>query len=108
MSRTLLVWSPVPPKGCDSIWIGTPNPGLFPFCLLQFCTSILSTYLLFIPKGSQASFRSGVLLIDLLHPADLRFSSYSGLVSLAQFRPPVGCVVSRLSGQNRLNGFFGD
>jgi hypothetical protein len=54
---------------------GTPNPGLLPFCQQQFCTSILSTFLLLIPKGSQALSRNSVLLIDLLRPADLNFSS---------------------------------
>ena len=61
-----------------------PNPGLFPFCPLRFCASILSTFLRLIPMGSQASCRNSVLLIDLLRPADLRFFSHSGLDSLAQ------------------------
>jgi hypothetical protein len=84
-----------------------PNPGLFPFCPLRFFASILSTFLRLIPMGSQASCRNSVLLIDLLRPADLNVLPYSGLDSLAQFCPLVGCVATGRSGQNRLNGFFG-
>jgi hypothetical protein len=82
-----------------------PNPGLFPFCLSQFCTPILPRYLLLIPKGSELSFRSSGHLIDLL----LLISGSppnSGLASLAI--PSTGWMgFGSSSGQNRLNGFFG-
>jgi hypothetical protein len=81
--------------------------GLRPFCKLRFCASILSTFLRLIPMDSQASCRNSVLLIDLLRPADQRFSSYSGLDSLAQFRPLAGALRPGRSGRNRLNGLSG-
>ena len=84
-----------------------PNLGLFPFCPLGFCTSILSTFLRLIPMGSQASCCNSVLLIDLLRPAELRFCPDLIWIFWRSFVRWFDAL-RRVAPETRpLNGFFG-